>query len=111
MDSSMFDTICSVSDVAAAASQLGGKLEVEKCGFLSKCTHAVEKYDITKNETDSYVEIMYCELDWVKAAPMAIVCLFVLVMVYRRMPSLDWKKKDEGDLGKVSSSKYSKYGR
>lgn len=107
MASSMFDTICSVSDVAAAASQLGGKLEVEKCGFFSKCTHAVEKYDITKTNGDSYVEILYCEIDWTKALPMIIVCVLFMIMLYRRMPSIDWKKKEEGE-DKHSSSRFSR---
>lgn len=91
----MFDTICSVSDVAAAASQLGGKLEVEKCGFFSKCTHSVEKYDITKTNGDSYVEILYCELDWTKTVPLLLALFLFCFMVYRRLPSIEWRKKPE----------------
>lgn len=89
----MFDgTICSVSDVGAAAAQLGGKFELEKCGFFSKCTHAVEKFDVT-TPAGGYVEILFCEIDWMKAGPLLVACLVFAWFVWRKMRALDFRRQ------------------
>ena len=91
----MFDgTICSVSDVGAAAQQMGGKFEIEKCGFFSKCTHSVEKFDVTST-SGGYVEILYCEADWVKVGPLLVAFLIFVWFVWSRVRSLDFRRKKE----------------
>jgi hypothetical protein len=91
----MFEgTICSVSDVGAAAQQMGGKLELEKCGFFSKCTHGVEKIDVTLS-TGGYVEILYCEADWIKVGPVLLVFLIFCWYIWSKMRALDFRRKQE----------------
>lgn len=109
----MDGTICEVSDVGAAMHQLGGKFDREDCGFFSKCTHIVEKYDATV-PNGSYVQVVYCETDWMKAAPLMFVVAIILFYVWRRAKNMDFSRKSD-DFHRSSSSrsfsKYDKYGR
>lgn len=57
-----------------AALLLGGKFDVEDCGFFSKCSHQVEKYDYSA-EPPLSVTIYTCATDWIK------VTLFILALV------------------------------
>ena len=88
-------TICSVSDPVAAGVQLG-RFERENCGFMSTCTHVVEKYDIA---AQSYVEITYCETNWAIAGPILLVFLFLLYKLRSMfsMPNLSSWKREKSD--------------
>ena len=89
-------TICAVSNPAAAAVQLGGKFDREDCGWFSKCEHPVEKYDTTI-AGGGYVEIWYCEIDWLKTAPLMVAVFVVMVLFYRRLKNSGWRRNsDEG---------------
>jgi hypothetical protein len=105
MSGMMSGTICHVSDVNAAAVQLGGKFEREDCGFFSKCTHNVEKYD-TSVPQGGYVEIMFCELDWTRVVPLLVVLLLVALWVRRKvgeLPSMAARSGSSSDEPDVSS--------
>ena len=89
-------TICSVSDPITAAIHLGGKFEREDCGYFSSCTHTVEKYDTMAN---SYVEVTYCEINWMVAGPFLFLLLVILYQMKKRMamPDLSSWRRDKHD--------------
>lgn len=77
-------TICHVSDVNAAAAQLGGEFTREDCGFWATCTHVAEKFNINV-EHGNYVEIRYCEIDWTKAGPALVAVIVLIYMIYKQI--------------------------
>lgn len=96
-------TICHVSDVGAAAQQLNGKFKLENCGFFSKCTHNVENFDITQ-PSGGYVEIIYCETDWIKTAPVVIITLIIIWYIWQKMKTLNFKREQENTNNSIGNN-------
>lgn len=65
-----------------AAILLGGKFDVEDCGFFSKCSHRVEKYDYSADPPLS-VTIFTCATDWVKVAILVVALAIGIALLIR----------------------------
>ena len=68
-----------------AAHALGGRFELEACGFFEECSHKVEKYDMTANTNGPIIsEVYYCALDWMKVGPLIAISIMILFFVFKK---------------------------
>ena len=65
-----------------AAILLGGKFDVEDCGFFSKCSHQVEKFDYSAQPPLS-VTIYTCATDWLKLVGVILGVIVGIYLLYR----------------------------
>lgn len=83
-DAEVVESVCDLEHGSeeVAAILLGGKFDVEDCGFFSKCSHQVEKYDYSA-EPPLSVTIYTCATDWVKVGLLVVALAIGIALLVR----------------------------
>jgi hypothetical protein len=91
----MTESICNIphGSEAVAAILLGGKFDIEDCGFFTKCTNRIEKFDYSSTPP-LYAELWYCAIDWIKVIA---TCIITIILVVVLMKFIKYKLKNNNN--------------
>lgn len=95
----MVETVCYVSDVNMAISMFGKFNHEDNCGYFSKCTNLIHKYD-----GELHLDVAYCEFDMSIVLPLLILLIVAAYMIKRRFFPSAYSSNDHHFPSSSSSS-------